>query len=57
MVKEPKLKPSDVRRLRREAERLIAAGEMPTLEDLLSAVAEVRAKYRPQILAARKESE
>jgi hypothetical protein len=57
MVSEPKLKPSDVRRLRREAERLIAAGEMPSLAELLSVVAEVRAKYRPQILAARKESE
>jgi hypothetical protein len=57
MASEPKLKTSDVRRLRREAERLIESGEMPTLEDLLSAVAEVRATYRPQILAARKESE
>jgi hypothetical protein len=57
MVKEPKPTPSDVRRLRREAERLIAAGEMPSLAELLSVVAEVRAKYRPQILVARKESE
>jgi hypothetical protein len=57
MTSEPKLTPSDVSRLRREAKRLIEFGEMPTLEDLLSAVAEVRAKYRPQILAARKESE
>ena len=41
MANEPKLKPSDVRRFRREAERLIAAGEMPSLAELLSAVAEV----------------
>jgi hypothetical protein len=54
MVSEPKLKPSDVRRLRREAERLIAAGEMPSLAELLSVVAEVREKYRPKILAARR---
>ncbi len=54
MVKEPKLKPSDVRRLRREAERLIAAGEMPSLAESLSAIAEVREEYRPKILAARR---
>jgi hypothetical protein len=53
MAKEPQLKPSDVRRLRREAERLIAAGEMPSLEEFLSVVAEVRGKYRPKILATR----
>jgi hypothetical protein len=50
-MSEPKLSSAD---LQAEAERLIAAGEMPTLEELLSAVAEVRAKYRPQILAARR---
>ena len=57
MANEPKLKPSDVRRLRREAERLIAAGEMPSLAELLSVVAEVRRKYADKIIAARKESE
>ena len=57
MANEPKLKPSDVRRLRREAERLIAAGEMPSLAELLSVVAEVRRKYADKIMAARKESE
>jgi hypothetical protein len=40
--------------LRAEARRLITAGEMPSLAELLSVVAEVRAKYRPQILAARR---
>jgi hypothetical protein len=55
MVKEPKLKPSDVRRLRREAERLIAAGEMPSLQQVLETVAEARKKYADQIRAARAE--
>jgi|HubBroStandDraft_4_1064222.scaffolds.fasta_scaffold3388424_1 hypothetical protein len=54
MTSEPKLTPSDVSRLRREAERLIAAGEMPSLAELLSVVAEVREKYRPKLLAARR---
>ena len=39
---------------RAEAQRLIAAGEMPSLAELLSVVAKVRAKYRPKILAARR---
>ena len=41
--------------LRRQAQELIAAGKMPSLAELLSAVAEVREEYRPLILAARKE--
>jgi len=57
MTNEPKLKPPEVRRLRREAERLIATGEMPSLAELLSVVAEVRRKYADQIRAARKERE
>lgn len=57
MANEPRLKLSDVRRLRREAERLIAAGEMPSLAELLSVVAEVRRKYADKIIAARKDSE
>jgi hypothetical protein len=57
MANEPKLTPSDVRRFRREAERLIATGEMPSLAELLSVVAEVRRKYADKIIAARKESE
>ena len=55
MTNEPKLKPSDVRRLRREAERLIAAGEMPSLQQVLETVAEARKKYADQIRAARAE--
>ncbi len=40
-----------------EAERLHAAGKMPKLEDLLSAVAETRKEYAPKILDARKLNE
>ena len=41
-----KIAPSD---LRKQAEALIAAGRMPSLETLLTAVAEARAKYKTQI--------
>jgi hypothetical protein len=47
---EKKIKPSD---LDREAKRLIDSGQMPSLEQLLTAVAQVREKYRDQISAAR----
>lgn len=43
--------PSD---LRREAQKLIAEGRMPKLENLLSAVAEARQVYGPKLKAARK---
>ena len=42
-----------VSELRAEAQRLIAAGEMPSLAEFLSVVAQVREEYRPKILAAR----
>jgi hypothetical protein len=45
------IKPSD---LRREAQRLIASGEMPPLEKLLAAVAEAREKYGARLKAARR---
>lgn len=48
--------PTRKQMLRAEAERLIASGEMPSLEALLTAVAEARQKYRDKILEARKES-
>lgn len=38
-----------------QAQELIRQHKMPSLKTLLQAVAEVREKYRPQILAARKE--
>lgn len=39
-----KITPSD---LKNEAQRLVAAGKMPKLEDILGAVAEAREKYKP----------
>ncbi len=47
-----KVTPSD---LRRQAQELIATGRMPSLEELLTVVFEVRRKYVPQIKAARAE--
>jgi hypothetical protein len=41
--------------LKAEAERLHAAGKMPSLEDVLSAVSEAREKYAPKIIKAREE--
>jgi hypothetical protein len=55
MESEPKLKPTDLQRLQREAERLIATGEMPSLQQVLEAVAEAQKKYADQIRAARAE--
>jgi len=43
--------------LEREAQRLIEAGQMPTLEELIKAISETREKYRPLIIAARKMDE
>jgi hypothetical protein len=48
---EKKLGPSD---FQEEIARLHAAGKLPSLEDLLSAVGEVRKEYAPKILDARK---
>jgi hypothetical protein len=50
-----KLMEKDRRKLEREAQRLIAEGKMPSFEELVAVIAEVREKYRPLILAARKE--
>jgi len=38
-----------------EVERLQREGKIPSLEAVLSAVAEIREIYRPRILAARKD--
>jgi hypothetical protein len=51
MATTKKITPSD---LRAQAEQLIASGRMPSLDEILKAVAETRSKYRPMILAARK---
>ncbi len=40
-----------------EIKRLHAAGELPSLEDVLSAVSGVREEYAPKILQARKQGE
>lgn len=48
-----KIKPSD---LKKQAAELHAAGKMPSLDDVLQAVAGTRDKYRQQILDARKDT-
>ncbi len=53
MKRENKITASD---LRRQAEAMIAAGTMPSLETVLKAVAESRAEYRGAILQARSET-
>ena len=40
-----------------EIERLKAAGLLPSLEDVLTAVGDVRKEYSPQILKAREQGE
>jgi hypothetical protein len=50
MSVDKKITPSD---LRDEAERLIAAGKMPPLEEVLKHVADAREKYAPQIKSSR----
>jgi hypothetical protein len=42
--------------LRRQAQELIAAGKMPSLDAVLQAVAETREKYVPLIVKAREEA-
>jgi hypothetical protein len=42
--------------LRAEAQWHIETGQMPTLNEVLEAVAEARRKYADKIIAARKES-
>lgn len=51
MMSDKKITPTD---LRTQAQELIAAGKMPKLEDLLSAVADTRGKYQAQLKAAQK---
>jgi hypothetical protein len=40
--------------LRKQAEQLIRDGRMPTLEQLLAAIADTRQKYATKILEARR---
>ena len=53
MESNKKLTASD---LQRQAEAMVAAGTMPSLEAVLKAVAESRAEYRGAILRARSEA-
>ena len=46
-------KPRTCADLKREAEAMVAAGEMPSLEDFLRAVAEVRREYGHSLLEAK----
>ena len=50
-MSKPKIRVSD---LRAEAQRLIATGKMPTLDQLLSVVADVRMKYAVEIKKAQR---
>jgi hypothetical protein len=43
--------------LEAEAQRLIREGKMPSLERLLTVMAQVREEYRPLIIAARRLNE
>jgi hypothetical protein len=42
--------------LRKQADELIAAGKMPSVDAVLQAIAQTREKYVPLILKARKET-
>jgi len=53
LSKERKITPSD---LRREAQRLLLAGKMPSLDELLTVVASTRKKFAPKIITARREA-
>lgn len=50
-VSQPKIGPSQ---FKAEIERLQREGKMPSLEEVLAAVANVRAEFAPKILAARR---
>lgn len=50
---EMKIKPSD---LRAQAQRMINSDQMPALDQVLSAVADTRERYRNQILESRKQN-
>jgi hypothetical protein len=51
IVNEPKIGPSQ---FKAEIERLQREGQLPWLEEVLEAVAKVRAEFAPKILAARR---
>ena len=47
------IKPSD---LRAQAEKLIAEGMMPELDSVLDVVGQIRTRYQPKILEARRQA-
>jgi hypothetical protein len=53
LPKMSRLKPSD---LRVQAEKLIADGMMPDLDSLLDCIEQIRTKYQPKILEARRQA-
>jgi len=50
-MSQPKMGPTE---FKAEVERLHAAGKLPSVEEILAAVADVRKEYAPKILDARK---
>jgi hypothetical protein len=53
LPKTSRIKPSD---LQAQAEKLIADGMMPDLDHLIDAVAQIRTKYQPKIVEARRQA-
>ena len=51
-MNEPKIGPTQ---FQKEVERLQAAGQMPSLEEVLRVIGDIRAEFRPKILAARRD--
>jgi hypothetical protein len=49
------LRPMNEQQLRKEAERLIKAGKMPTLDELTQAILNTRREYATKIRRARRE--
>jgi hypothetical protein len=50
------MRPMNEQQLRKEAERLIKTGKMPSLEELCEAVLKTRIKYAVKIRRARRET-
>jgi hypothetical protein len=56
MMSEPKITAQEMeRQIESQIRELARTGKLPSLETVLTVVAEIREKYRPQILAARRE--
>ena len=56
-MSEPKITALEMeRQVENQIRELARTGKLPSLETLLTVVAEIREKYRPLILAARREA-